>query len=74
MATELEVVGLGRDILSRIAEGSDLYTSSKSRAFNTYLSNVGPFPCTNWTGQYQRNNRCKARSGRMERFYYDGSG
>ena len=33
MAIKLEVFRLGRDVLFRIAQGIDLYTSAKFRAF-----------------------------------------
>ena len=35
MAIKLEVFSLGRDVLSGVAQGIDLYTSAKFRAFNT---------------------------------------
>ena len=49
MATKLEVFSLGRDALSRIAQGIYLYTSDKFCAFNTNLNNVAPFSCTTYT-------------------------
>ena len=43
MAIKLEVFHLGCDVLSRIAQGIDLYTSTKFRAFNTNLTNSACF-------------------------------
>ena len=46
MALKLDVFSLGRAVLSRIAQGIDLHTSAKFRAFNFNLNNVVPFSCT----------------------------
>ena len=43
MAIKLEVFNLGSDVLSRITQGMDLYTSAKFRAFDTNLNNVTCF-------------------------------
>ena len=43
MAIKLEVLNLGGDVLSRITQGVDLYTSAKFCAFNTNLNNVACF-------------------------------
>ena len=43
MAINLEVFSVGRDVLPRIAQGIDLYTSAKFRAFNTNLNNSACF-------------------------------
>ena len=39
----MEVFSLGRDVLSRIAQGINLHTSAKFRAFITNLNNDAPF-------------------------------
>ena len=46
MAIKLEVFNLRGDVLSRITQGMNLYTSAKFRAFNINLNNVAPFSCT----------------------------
>lgn len=46
MVRELKVFSLWRDVLSRIAQGIDLYTSDKFCAFNANLNNIAPFSCT----------------------------
>ena len=43
MAIKLEVINLGGDVLSRITQGMNLYTSAKFRAFNTNLNTVACF-------------------------------
>ena len=44
---------LGHDLLSRIAQGIDPYTSAKFGAFNTNLNNVAWFFCTTRAGRLQ---------------------
>ena len=48
MALKLEVFILGREVLSRIIQDIDLYTSAKFRAFSTNLNNPHLF-CTTET-------------------------
>ena len=43
MAIKLEKFNFGSDVLSRIAQGIDLYTSAKFGAFNTNLHNSACF-------------------------------
>ena len=43
MALKLEVFSLEREVLSRIIQDIDLYTSAKFRAFNTNLNNYACF-------------------------------
>ena len=43
MVWELKVFSLWRDVLSRIAQGIDLYTSDKFCALNANLNNIAPF-------------------------------
>jgi len=51
-AIKLEVFCLGRDVLSRIAQGIDLHTSAKFRAFITNLNNDAPFFFTTFQIDY----------------------
>ena len=43
MAIQLEEFSFGSDVVSRIAQGIDLYTSAKFGAFNTNLNNSACF-------------------------------
>ena len=43
MVWELKVFSLWRDVLSRIAQGIDLYTSDKFCALNANLNNIAAF-------------------------------